>query len=555
MGDPNGARGSTEQWFEGLLAAAPDAIIIVDTHGHIVLANVHAGALFGYETEELLGVSVDRLVPEASRAAHLGMREGYFAEPRLRPMGVGLDLAGVRKDCSAFPVEIRLSPFQTDEGLLVTAIIRDISERKEAEARQRLLAEVGVVLSMAPDEAATLRQVAHLAIPLLADFAAIDLLDDSGQIHRTAMAHRQPEQEAMVQEMNRRFPLALQRETLVTRVIRTGTVERVPEIGDDLLRALAQTEEHLRLWQELRLCSLLVVPLVASGRPLGGLVLAYSDSGRRYTLADQRFAEDLALRAALMIDNARLYWQAQEAIQARDAFFAAASHDLRNPLAAIKMIAQTMVYQTRKGTPVRLEQWEREASLIDQAVNRADALVEQLLDVARLQAGRTLELHKRPTDLVALARQMADEQQRLTARHQITVLAAPERQIGVWDSRRLERVVANLLGNAVKYSPAGGSVTLSVAMDGDGWAILQVQDRGLGIPARDMHHVFERFHRGANVIGLIGGTGVGLASSMQIVEQHGGTIVVESEEGHGTRFTVRLPLDFPADELLDEPGR
>jgi len=117
--------------------------------------------------------------------------------------------------------------------------------------------------------------------------------------------------------------------------------------------------------------------------------------------------------------------------------------------------------------------------------NRADALVEQLLDVSRLQAGRTLELRTRPTDLVALARQVTADQQLLTEQHQITVLATLERLVGEWDSRRLERVVANLVGNAVKYSPAGGSVTVRIAT-ADGWAILQVQDQGLGIPAQDL---------------------------------------------------------------------
>jgi len=321
-----------------LMAAAPDSIITVDRAGRIVLANTQAERLFGYATGELLGIAVERLVPEASRAAHLNLRAGYAAAPWTRPMGSGLDLAGLRKDGSAFPVEIHLSPYPTDEGLLVTAIIRDVSDGKAAEARQRLLAEVGVVLGMALDEATTLQRVASLAIPSLADFAAVDLLDHSGRIHRAAMAHRQPEQEAMVQEMHHRFPLELQRETLVTHAIRSGTAALAPEVGDDLLRSIAQNEDHLRLLQALGLRSLLVVPLIARGAPLGGIVLAYTDSGRRYTLADQVFAEDLARRAALAIDNARLYRQAQEAVQARDAFFAAGSHDLRNPLAAIKMI-------------------------------------------------------------------------------------------------------------------------------------------------------------------------------------------------------------------------
>jgi PAS domain S-box-containing protein len=536
----------TEERLAGLLAAAPDAIVTVDRAGQIVLANAQAEALFGYGPGELIGTSVDLLVPGASRAAHRRLREGYAAAPRVRPMGAGLELAGQCRDGTEFPVEIRLSPLSTDEEVLVTAIIRDVSDRKAAEARQRLLAETGAALAQSLDEATTLQLVARLAIPLLADFAAVDLLDEAGRIRRAAMAHSDPEREAIVQDMHRRFPLALQRETLVTRAIRQGAPDLVPEIGDDVLQALAQDDEHLRLWRALGLRSLLVAPLVARGQALGGIVLAYSDSGRRYTEADQPFAVELAQRAALALDNARLYREAQEAIRARDAFFAAVSHDLRNPLAAIKMFAQTILYQTRQQAPVRLDQWERGALLVDRAVDRADALVGQMLDVARLQAGRPLELHSQPTDLVALARQTAEDEQRLAVRHQIQVVAEQERLVGIWDARRLERVVANLIGNAVKYSPAGGPVTVGVAKDGRR-ACLQVQDKGLGIPAQDILRVFERFHRAANVVGKIGGTGIGLASSRQIVEQHGGTIAVESEEGRGTRVTVHLPLADPAD--------
>lgn len=543
------ARRAAETRLAGLLDAAPDAIVTVDRDGRILLANGQAERLFGYGPGELTRTSIEQLVPESSQAAHRRLRQGYLAAPRARPMGVGLDLFGRRRDGSAFPVEIRLSPLSTDEGLLVTAIIRDVSERAAAEARQRLLADAGAALAESLNEAATLQQVARLAIPLLADFVAVDLMDAAGVIRRAAMAHRDPAREALVQAMNERYPLALQRETLVTRAIRSGAPELVPELDDARLRALAQDEGHLRLWRALGLRSLLVAPLVARGQVLGGIVLAYSDSGRRYTAADLPFALELALRSALALDNAHLYRQAREAIEARDAFFAAVSHDLRNPLAAIKMFAQTMLYQVRQPAAVRLDQWERGALLVDRAVDRADALVGQLLDVARLQEGRMLELQSRPTDLVELARQAAEDEQRLTVRHQIRVVAEQESLVGMWDRRRLERVVANLIGNAVKYSPAGGPVTVGVGADGR-WASLQVQDQGMGIPAQDVPRVFERYHRAANVIGKIGGTGVGLASSRQIVEQHGGTIAVESEEGRGTRITVRLPLTDPADEML-----
>jgi signal transduction histidine kinase len=164
-----------------------------------------------------------------------------------------------------------------------------------------------------------------------------------------------------------------------------------------------------------------------------------------------------------------------------------------------------------------------------------------VLDAARLQEGRPLELDRRPTDLVALARRAAAECQQTTGRHRIRCEAQVPRLVGRWDAARLERVLGNLLDNAVKYSPGGTEITLTVARSG-ATAVVAVRDRGVGIPAGDLPRVFERFYRGSNVAGRIGGTGLGLAGVKRIVEQHGGTIEVESVEGVGSTFTVRLPL-------------
>jgi signal transduction histidine kinase len=173
------------------------------------------------------------------------------------------------------------------------------------------------------------------------------------------------------------------------------------------------------------------------------------------------------------------------------------------------------------------------------------AQIEALLDVARLHAGRRLELKRRPTDLVALARAAAAEHQQTTEGHRICVEARETEVRGEWDAPRLERALGNLLSNAIKYSPEGGDITVSVGRERDGevgdCAVLRVRDEGLGIPAASQPRVFDRFRRGDNV-GRIAGIGLGLAGVRAIVEQHGGTIAVESREGEGSTFTVRLPL-------------
>jgi signal transduction histidine kinase len=173
-------------------------------------------------------------------------------------------------------------------------------------------------------------------------------------------------------------------------------------------------------------------------------------------------------------------------------------------------------------------------------------LIDTLLDVTRVQMGRPLPLDRRTTDLVAVARQVVEDAQRQTSRrHALRLDAAVPAFVGCWDPGRLERMLGNLVNNAVKYSPEGGEVTVGVAAEpseSPAWAVLTVRDRGVGIPGADLPRVFERFYRASNVATEISGTGIGLTTVRQIVEQHGGRIGVESEEGRGTTWTVRLPL-------------
>jgi signal transduction histidine kinase len=181
---------------------------------------------------------------------------------------------------------------------------------------------------------------------------------------------------------------------------------------------------------------------------------------------------------------------------------------------------------------------------------RMTALINELLDVARLRMGRRLVLERHPTDLVDLARRMAAEAALTTRRHRVEVDSDLESLVGQWDAFRIERVLGNLLTNAIKYSPEGGDVRIEVRAeqrDGAPWAAVTVRDRGIGIPAADLPSIFERFHRGRNVLGRIRGAGIGLFGARQIVALHGGDIGVESREGEGSAFTVALPLVGPSE--------
>jgi PAS domain S-box-containing protein len=217
---------------------------------------------------------------------------------------------------------------------------------------------------------------------------------------------------------------------------------------------------------------------------------------------------------------------------------AEASHDLRGPLTYIKGQAQILRRCASAGELMRMSEG---LAGIETAATRMAGLIDEVLDAARLREGQPLELERRPTDLVALARRVAAECEQTTSHHTIRCEAHVPRLVGRWDAGRLERVLGNLLGNAVKYSPRGSEITLAVARSG-ATAVVAVRDPGVGIPAEELPRIFERFYRGSNVAGRIGGTGLGLAGVKRIVEQHGGTIEVESVEGTGSTFTVRLPL-------------
>jgi PAS domain S-box-containing protein/excisionase family DNA binding protein len=279
-------------------------------------------------------------------------------------------------------------------------------------------------------------------------------------------------------------------------------------------------------------------------RDRAGTIIGASKIARDITRQKQLEAE----RALLLEREQAAREAAQQALAVRDEFLGSVSHDLRTPLTTIRGLAQLLARQLERLEVPQQQRLRDEVSAIDRAAATMLAMVEELLDLTRLEAGQPLELRREAVDLVALAQAGTEESGRTAPRHQIMVTAAVPVLVGVWDRQRLERVLANLLSNAVKYSPDGGPVAVQVrpieTPDGP-WAELTVTDHGIGIPAQDVPFVFERFRRGANVTGRVTGAGLGLAGVRRIVEYHGGTITLTSEEGTGTTVTVRLPLAEP----------
>jgi PAS domain S-box-containing protein len=440
----------------------------------------------------------------------------------------------------------RALPIRDEAGRIVRwfGTNTDITELRRLTERQALLAEAGSVLAGSLEYQATLANVARLIVPRLADWCVVDVLGARAVLGRIAVVHADPTRVRLAEELRQRYPPDPGSPYGAPRVLRTGQPELVPDIPDAVFEQTAHDPEHLALLRGLGLRSYMVVPLRARGQVLGVISLVAAESGRRYGAEDLRTAQELADRAALAIDNARLYREAQEAVRQREQLLAVVAHDLKNPLMAIKGTADLLQRRAATGRldPDRLTD---RLTMIGQATMAMTAQIGELLDAARLRAGQPLELDRRPTDLVALAQRVAAQVQQTTTRHTIDVHAAVPELIGEWDGVRLERVLGNLLGNAVKYSPEGTDVSVEVRHeqeDGQAWACVRVRDRGIGIPAADLPHIFERYHRAANVVGRFPGEGIGLAGARQVIEQHGGTIDVRSHEGQGSTFTVQLPL-------------
>lgn len=291
---------------------------------------------------------------------------------------------------------------------------------------------------------------------------------------------------------------------------------------------------------------LLAAPLIErEGRNIG--VIQVSDKyEEEFTEEDEFILVQLAQIASVAIANTYLYQQAQESVQARDQLLSMVSHDLKNPLGAIKGYAQLLQRGLARNSTPDNDRTRMILSRIDSTVSRMTAQINELLDVTRRRIGQPIELVRREIDLLALARQVVAEQQQTTQRHRIHIETTLQQLPSSVDADRLARALSNLLSNAIKYTLEARDISVAIAReesDKGAWAIIAVRDQGIGIPEADLPHIFEQFRRAGNVAGKISGTGIGLASALYVVEMHGGTITVESKLNEGSTFTVRLPLD------------
>lgn len=555
---------ATEQQLRLITDALPSLIAYVDREWRYVFANQTYEAWFGRPPSEFLGKTISDVLGE-----EVFQTIRPFGERALRGERVKYEALMPFRGGSRW-MESSYVPDTASDGSVKGFFVMasDITARRKADESLAFLAEATAILASSLDYETTLANIARLAVPRVSDCCTI-VVRENGVVRILLSSHNDPEKARLMQDILRRFPPDPELPYGFPKVLRTGEPDLIPEVTEEMLTASAQDAEHLELLRRLNCCSAVTVPMVVGGKTIAAMVLLSGESGRRFDKEDLQVAEELARRAALAMENARLYQaarresderrQALEAVRdlndhleqrvlertakleeitrELDAFASTVAHDLRAPLRVMKGFSE-MLIEDYSGRVLDSEGQEY-ARKIDRASDRMSGLVDDLLSYSRLAREDV------PTESVDLEdavggvlRDMADEIRQSKA--EVAVEKPLPRVIG--HGGLLAQLLRNLLSNAMKFVPPGASPKIRIRSkpDGAGWVRLWIEDNGIGIAPDHIERIFGVFER-LHTQDRYPGTGLGLAIVRRAIERMGGTVGVESEPGKGSRFWIRLP--------------
>jgi PAS domain S-box-containing protein len=526
--------------WERIFRHAGWGVVLVDRAGDLRVVNPAFARMHGFAVEEMIGKPLaDAFAPEERQAlaehARIVHEKGHHV----------YESTHIRKDGTRFPVLADVTVFKDEHGevLYRAANVQDITERRRAAEVERFLGDATTMLASSLDYELTLERLARLAVPYVADFCLVHMLEDDGSIRRMIVAHQQPEREAAWRDMQRRFPLDLNTPHTIAKALRTGEPELFSEISDELWQAVIRDPEEIRMLREFDIKAAMIMPLAARGRTIGALTFISAESARRYGEDDFALAGELARRAALAIDNARLYRRAQEANRAKDEFLATLSHELRTPLTPIIGWVHMM-----SGGQLAPQDIAHGLSVIGKNSQSLSHLINDLLDMSAILSGK-MRIDTLPVSLGAVVSEAIETVRPRAAKQNIRIEFTPPaaavaaEAVVSGDRTRLVQVFWNLLTNAVKFSPDEGRVRVACEI-AEGQARVHVEDEGVGISTEFLPFVFDRFRQqDMSTTKMHGGLGIGLALVKSFVEAHGGTVAAASAgEARGSRFTVSLPL-------------
>ncbi|MFP4623590.1 MAG: ATP-binding protein, partial [Gemmatimonadota bacterium] len=525
----------SEERFRFLVEKSRQVFFYVhDTEHRFVYLSPSVKTVLGYAPGELLGKRYDVLLEDTSIEAV--QRETAVGFAHMENQTPSVYLARVRhKDGTPRVLEL------VERGVLrnghlpsMQGFARDVTERVRAAEFNAFLARASRILGASLDYDRTLRAIARLAVPTMADWCVVDVIRDGDAIARIAARHAVRTMQPTVKKLMQ-YPPDMDVEEGVPKVLRTGESVRTSHVDPAAVADAAQDEGHRAVLEHLGVRSAMIVPLRCRRHTLGALTFVTSHSERHYTEAEQAAAEKLGEMAGTAMEHARLHREAHEAIWARQDVLTFVSHDLKNPLNVV-LNATSLIEETATD-PERVAKY---SGLISRAALQMRDLVTDLLTASRMEAGR-FWVDPEPTDpaemveaAVELLRSVAEErgiELRLDVPERIEAVSA--------DARRVQQVLQNLIGNAMEITSGGGEVRVAVAAE-DGHVRFRVSDDGPGITEEDRARIFEAFYQGGDE--KQAGWGLGLAITRGIVEAHGGSLDVDSVEGHGSTFSFTLPV-------------
>lgn len=516
-----------------IVEIAADAVICMDAFQRITFFNKGAEVIFGWTPEEIVGQRIETLIPERYRANHpRHVAEFGRSKVNARRMGERREIAGLRKNGEEFPAEAAISQVHQGDNVVYSVVLRDMTVRKRFEQRQQFLAETGEKLASAFGSSETLNQVSRLAVPTIADGCILENRIGN-RFLAGAAAHVDPDIEEILDEIGMAGARIPPKGHPLTDILAKPSPVLLQSNAASLLLEGGADPAYLKAVKAMNPQSALFLPLVAREQLIG--VLTLFRTKRTFDGDDLSFAEDLARLAALALDNARLHDAVRASLRSRDEMVGVVSHDLRNPVAAVKMLSRTLL----RAAETDGKQAHESIKLIAQAAEQMDALIRDLLDVNRLDAGK-LMISAVPVDPSVLLTDSLQTLRPLVEEKGISLDLQLETSLPkvMADRERIQQALSNLVGNAIKFSPTGSKIVVLMRRDEDGVTI-SVLDKGKGIAPEHLPRVFDRYWQSSRTDRQ--GAGLGLAIAKGIVEAHGGRIWIESGPGGGTTASFTLP--------------